>query len=341
MTDVSQKRTPMKKPPSPQEQRLSLVLLSVLAFIAVFMLYRQARFDPAAWREQAVQPQSAGVQPAESNDSAMDAVDGWVPLTPKERYDADTLSDKIDGKADLYLSAGFRSLESRRFAQKKNQARWMERFVYDMGDVRNAFAVFSSQRRSNVQPIDLTPYAYLAGNGLFFVHGDFYVEIIAADASADAQAGLKALGAAFVQAQPEGAAAELFEPFLLPKPHRVDQTEQLTARSVFGIEGLDGVFTAAYHDQQADASAFIRSYDSDARAEAMAEKFQAFWMDFGGETIPPPEDLKHMRIVLILDNYEIAMVEKGWLFGVHEATDLQLGLSLVRQLRNNVLGIKE
>ena len=59
---------------------------------------------------------------------------GLKPLTAPETFKADTLSDKIDGKAELYLSAGFNRLFSQRFRDEKASDLWIEAFVYDMGN---------------------------------------------------------------------------------------------------------------------------------------------------------------------------------------------------------------
>ncbi len=320
------------------ERRLSLAILGFLALIAGAMLVVQDRYDPAVWREQAGTVKADVPAQAQETAPAGDAKDipaGLVPVSAAEQYDSNTLSDKIDGKADLYLSAGFQSLATRRFALAGDKSRWMERFLYSMGSLRNAYAVFSAQRRPNVKPLELTPYAYLAGNGLFFVHGPFYMEIIASDASPEVQAGMNALAKAFIASQVVKA-EDLAELRLFPSDHRITGSIKLAASSAFGIEGLDGVFTADYAGDQAEALAFVSKRVSRDEAQSLAARFHAFWLDFGGEKIAPPADLQGAGIVLILDNYEICLAQNDYLIGVHEATSLEFGLGLVQQLQRNI-----
>ena len=320
------------------ERRLSMVLLGILALIAAVMLIVQGRYDPGLWREQA-RTAKADLQTPSPETTAKsgeaDGATGVVPLSSAENYDSANLSDKIDGKADLYLSAGFRGLKSRRFGLAGDKNRWLERYVYDMGGLRNAYAVFSAQRRPNAEPLDLTPYAYLAGNGLFFVHGPFYVEMIAAEASPQVQTGMKALAAAFIASHP-AAAENLPELGLFPLDHRVDDNVKLTARGAFGIEGLNDIFTAAYASGPVRALAFAARRPSVEEAVQAVEKFQAFWMDFGGETVASGDGFKEARIILIMDNYEIAMARGPYFFGVHEASDLQFGLALAKELQARI-----
>jgi hypothetical protein len=343
MTD-SQDPIHGKRDPTVRERLLSSALLGILALVAVGMLWSQSRFDAGAWRERA-QPVDAGGEIRRPGPSAprlpaaTDAAAGLEPLAPAERYGPDTLSDKIDGKAELYLNAGFIGLESRRFALSGDKRRWMERYVYDMGGFPGAFAVFSSQRRPQAQPLAWAVHGYLAGNALFFVQGPFYVEIVGTEASQEVQKGLEALAMAFSAAH----AAQSPDPVelqLLPRDQRIAHSEKLTARAAFGIQGLDWIFTAVYSSSpgQAEALAFVSRRDSPAEAAAMAEKFHAFWIEFGGSEIPSQDGSQGVRSVSILDNYEICMARGRYLIGVHEATNLDFGLHLMEQLQRNLAG---
>jgi hypothetical protein len=309
------------------------------------MLWSQGRFDAGVWREvsQSVEAggESHGTSPPQLPRVAnkTDDAAGVTPLTPAERYGPDTLSDKIDGKAELYLSAGFLRLESRRFSLAGDRRRWMERYVYDMGGFRGAYAVFSSQRRPHNRPVAWTSHGYLAGNALFFVHGPYYVEIIGAEDSPSVQEGLISLAKAFIEAHAVQA-ADPVELQLLPRDHRIAGSEKLTARAAFGIQGLDWIFSAAYSSSadQVEALAFVSQRGSPAEAAALADKFHAFWLEFGGAETAPPAGPQGVRVVSILDAYEICLVRGKYLIGVHEAANLEFGMGLAVQLYDNIVG---
>ena len=334
-----------KRDPTVRERRLSVVLLGILALIAGGMLWSQSRFDAGSWREQAQSSKPGGesrstTAPAEpqAEDTADDAA-GLVPMAPAERYGPDTLSDKIDGKAELYLSAGFKGLASRRFSLAGDKRRWMERNVYDMGGFRGAYAVFSSQRRSHIQPIAWTRHGYLAGNALFFVHGPYYVEIVGAEVSRTVQSGLESLAKAFISSH-SVRAGDPVELELLPRDHRVAHSDKLTARAAFGIQGLNWIYSATYaaSPDQAEALAFVSRRDSPAEAAALADKFHAFWLEYGGAEIGSPAGPPGVRGIAILDNYEICLARGRYLIGAHEATTLEFGMRLVEQLVDRIAG---
>ena len=314
--------------PSPFKQRLSLYLLALLVVIGGGILWLQKSYDPTVWRSQAG---SATGQPPGREDLPK----GLSPLSPAESYNAENLSDKINGKAELYLGAGFKGLEARRLGLTAAPGPWMERYVYDMGGYRNAFSVFSVQRRGDTQPVDISDHAYLSSNGLFLAHGPYYLEIVASEASSLMQSHITALGAAFVASHPVETIT-LPELNLLPPDQLVPNTTKLIAESAFGIQGLDWIYTAGYATEKAKALAFIAKRLTNGRARASADAFIDFWKEYGGEDVPPPGRFKGASIVLILDNHEIAMVHGPYLFGVHEANSLEFGLDVMERLRRAV-----
>lgn len=335
---MSIKQTHNKRPSS-QERRLSFFLLGVLIMIAAVMLWLQARYDPTSWRLQAKPANGPGVAPSTNAFPAMrdDAAPGLEALSAAEDYRPENLSDKINGKAELYLAAGFRCMQSQRFGLVGQPAKWMERFIYDMGRLRGAFAVFSAQRRSNIDPLTLTPYAYRASNGLFFVHGRYYVEIIAAEVDPELQIQMGALARSFVASwQPDTQPLEELTRF--PPEGLVPHSRALIADSAFGLDRLDWIFTARYEDEQAEATAFISHRPSARDAIELADAFHRYWIEYGGKELVAPDSLPDARMVTILDSYEFVMVHGAYLIGVHEATTRAFGLDLAVRLKRMIEG---
>lgn len=317
---------------SPAERRLGNALLAALLMIATGIILIQADYDPAQWRAQPTRPAERAATGAATGDEGSQ-VEGIVPMSPPEVYDTVSLSDKIDGKAELYLAAGFKSLRCRRFNLSGAPAQWMERFVYDMGDYRNAFAVFSRQRRDQARPLALTPDAYQSANGLFLVQGAYYLEIVGSDQSVALAEKMIALARAFVQAHPT-AGARPDERALFPTENRADGTVSLTPVNAFGFDRFDHVFSAQYQWQNQSATAFISRRASADEARSLAGAYADFLTTYGGQRIEVPAGAPPVLVVEILDAYEIVFNSGDLLAGVHEASDLDMGLSLAgRMLR--------
>jgi hypothetical protein len=313
---------------TPSRYRLSLFLIVLLMIIAGIIVGIQHQYDPGLWR---LQPDTASVRSVGRDDPP----EGLTPLSPPESYDAENLSDKINGKADLYISAGFKHLDAHRWGLVSDQQRWMERYVYNMGGLENAYAVYSLQRRQKAQDIHITSHGYLSANGLFLVYGPYYIEIVSAETTSQMQSHMKALALAFIASHP--AAPESLPVLdLFPSGNRLPHSRKLIAASAFGIQHLDWIYTASYDSGDALATIFISKRRSAGEAGSLAGKFTAYWKTYGGEEIQAPGDSKGARIVYILDNYEIVETKGDYLYGVHEATHLQFGLALVSSVRRTI-----
>jgi hypothetical protein len=113
------------------------------------------------------------------------APSGFEALSETETYTAENLYEKINGKAPLYTESGFEKLFTQRFASRDRENLWMELFVYDMANIRNAFSVYSTQKRAGVEMLSFAypRFHYKTGNGLYFVHGKYYVELVGSSKS--------------------------------------------------------------------------------------------------------------------------------------------------------------
>jgi hypothetical protein len=211
----------------------------------------------------------------------------------------------------------------------------LERYVYDMGSSRGAFAVFSAQRRPEAEPLSLAPDAYRAGNGLFMAHGRFYVEIIAADLAAHLLSRMEDLARRFVDSHPQGLLAP-DERVFLPAEDRLADGMSVIAANAFGIDGLDWIYTARYRRDAAEATAFVARRATGEEAEASAAAFAAYFEEFGGERISPPKGHPSLRAFAVFDSVEIVFALGPYLGGVHEAANREYAFLLAERLRRNL-----
>lgn len=319
---------------SRRQTALSFVILSMLAVIGAGLILTQSRYNPAILSKDEIWPSADG-QPGTSPPSVLDAFSplpaGLEPLTAAESFAADTLSDKIDGKAELYLSAGFKRLLSQRFKQDAASDRWLEAYVYDMGSGRNAFAVFSAQRRENAESLPVTQYAYRSPNAIFLVQGRYYVELIASEASAEVLKPLEELAETFVRNTPAEAVA-IAEQDLFP-PQDLDRDSiALVASDAFGFDRLNQVYTAEYRRNGATLMAYLSRRQTAEEAEALAAAYEKFLLEFGGNKLEQQLPVGNARLVEILDTYEVFFAYGPFMAGVREAVTREQAVELAAQL---------
>jgi hypothetical protein len=324
---------PARAAGSARETAAAVAVLCCLAVIAGGMLLAQPRFNPGVQNLSAIaaDPLKTGAPPGTDSTPLIPAPAGVSVLTPAERFDRESLSDKIDGKAELYLSAGFLRLDSQRFALSGRPEAWMELFIYDMGSAQNAFAVFSAQRRADVAPLDIGDFAYRAGNALFIAHGHYYAELIASGEEEALAAALEGLAENFIRSRPVAAAA-ISERDLFPKAGLIADSIGLIAADAFGVAGLDQVFTAAYRRQAAEATAYFSRRADAAAAAEQVRSYAEFLTAYGGRRLAADDPVPGAVLIEILDTYMVFFAQGPYFAGVHEAEERELALELARDL---------
>ncbi|EFK07193.1 conserved hypothetical protein [delta proteobacterium NaphS2] len=315
---------------------LSLIILCALMVIGAGIFLTQSHYNPALLQKNAF---VSGPKEAPSGLAAgkffKPLPQGIKPLTPAETFDRRNLSDKIDGKAELYLSAGFKGLVSQRFKDENRADLWVEAFVYDMGDNQNAFSVFSTQRRNDGTALDLAKDAYRTSNALFLIHGRYYLEIIASKASEDLPGPIKIMAETFISNTPSEAAASN-ESTLFPKEGQVDGSISLIAANAFGYEGFDKIYTAQYRFDGHTLMAYVSRRKTPEKAKEMAADYRTFLLAFGGKDIESQLPEKGARMIEILDTYEIVFSHGPYLAGVREAASADQAKTLAERLRRRL-----
>lgn len=311
-----------------------MVILSALLVIGAGIFFSQSRFNPGVLNIDAILPGSnQSKPPSKSAPNAYFAPlpEGIQPLSSAETFDARTLSDKIDGKAELYLSAGFARLVCQRFKDERSTDLWMEAFVYDMGNSQNAFSVFSAQRREDAAPLDLVQNAYRTPNALFMTHGRYYLEIIASRASGNLPASVISMAETFIHNTP-AEAATVNETALFPKQEQVKNSIVLISANAFGFEGFDKIYSAEYELGGQRLTAYLSHRKTPAEAKKMASAYSAFLLTYGGQNIEGQIPIKDARMIKILDTYEIVFYHGSYLAGVREAVDIDQAKTLAGRL---------
>lgn len=249
-----------------------------------------------------------------------------------QRFSAETLFEIINGDADIYLKAGFVHLDIQRFHLKADPRQWLDLSTYLMEGHRSAFAVYSLRREPQATAVGLTPFADRYGQGFFFVHGPYYVEIVAAGQTAPLVAAGDALGAAFVAAHPVGAET-IPELAWFPAEDLVAGSMALHPSGAFGFEGLRDLFTARYRLDGGEATAFFRPCRTAAQAMRLAADYQAFLEAYDGVAAPMTDPLPNGRLVRMGDGWTLVFTQGRTLVGVQEAaTPVQANL-LARRLK--------
>ncbi len=311
-----------------------MVILSILMVIVAGIFMAQSHFNPGVLQKDELLPepnQDLTSAPWSPHASFVPLPEGIQPFTSTEIFDARNLSDKINGKAELYLSAGFTRLTCQRFKDERATDLWMEAFVYDMGNSQNAFSVFSAQRRKDSEALGLAQHAYRTPNALFMLHGRYYVEIIASKVSGQVPEPVKMMAETFMRNTPAEAAA-VNEAELFPAKELVKNSMVLISSDAFGYDGFDKIYTAEYAVDGHSLMAYLSHRRTPVEAKELTSAYTVFLLAYGGKNIAAQLPIKDARCIEILDTYEIVFSHGSYLAGIREAATIDQAQTLAIRL---------
>lgn len=104
-----------------------------------------------------------------------DKVDRWNKVEPPGTYSPETLSNYIDGGAELYLSYNFKNSLAVKYKDAAENEIAVD--IFDMGSSYDAFGVFAHTRETNTK--DFGQGSEYAAGLLTFWKGRFYVSVLA------------------------------------------------------------------------------------------------------------------------------------------------------------------
>ncbi len=276
-----------------------------------------------------------GRAPAERPTSEWAPPSEFVATAAPEIFDPDTLFEIINGDADLYLKAGFERLETRQFQLTSDPREELSVFVYRMTGHRSAFAVYSVRRDEDARPYPLTRFAYRYRNGLFLVHGPYYVEILATGDSSRLAAAMDDVATAFIEAH-----AVMAEPIaeldLFPPEGLVPGSTALHPANAFGFDGFADLFTARYRSNAGPATAFLKPCPSHGAAVELADAYQTFLTAYDGVAAPQDPVFPEGRLLRVMDAYTLVFVHGHTVAGVQDAGTPELAARLASALKDRL-----
>ena len=308
------------------ESVISILLLGILLLIGLGVFIRQFDVDMGRF---GIDTTTAGplLEQTEPNtqEPALDALipDGFKKLSETETYEAGNLYEKIDGKAPLYTESGFVKLFTQRLISKDDENLWMELFVFDMAAIRNAFSIYSVQKRADAQTLAFAKPqpCYRTSNGLYFVHGKFYVELIGSTESV-------ALDKAMAEIAVEFASRtivdddKITEFALFPEKDAVQGSYKLYLANAFGFDGFTDIFTCRYKLGDETITMFLSKHPDPQDAQTTAESYYNFLIENDAEDKPTAnKTLKDIgaKVLDFYDTTEIIFAIGPFIGGIHEA----------------------
>jgi len=216
---------------------------------------------------------NAQTAPGKPDDLAglLPPLDGWSLSEAPQTYLPETLFEYIDGAAESYLGYDFQRLVVGQYTRDgASEALTVE--LYDMGSLRNAFGIYSTERYPESRFLQTGVQGYIEEGALNFFSGSYYIKLMCFDCGAGAEQVLLQAARLIADriADPAG-----FPPLLaaFPGQNRVADSEKFILKNFLGMSFLEAGYTAQYRLGGVEFEAFIIEAGSADKAEAMLKQF--------------------------------------------------------------------
>ena len=127
---------------------------------------------------------SSAATPLDSLIPRRDIPKEWTLIQGPQTYNKKTLFEHINGQAELFLKYGFQKSVFAIYQNKKSRENQIEIDIYDMGNVLQAFGVFSRFRNED-RPGGFGLDSYLDDHSAFFYKGKYFVMVYATESNPD------------------------------------------------------------------------------------------------------------------------------------------------------------
>lgn len=321
------------------ESVISVLLLTLLLLIGIGVFIRQFDVDMVRFGIDTTTavPLSEQTEP-NTQEPALDALtpDGFKKLSETETYEAGNLYEKIDGKAPLYTESGFVKLFTQRLISKNDESLWMELYVFDMAAIRNAFSVYSVQKRADARLLAFAGPGpcYQTSNGVYFVHGKFYIELIGSTESSDLDKAMIKVATKFAN-QTAIDDVKIVEFTLFPEEDFIPGSFKLYLANAFGFDGFTDIFTCRYKLGDESITTFLSKRPDPQDARTTVESYYNFLIENDAEDKPTAnKTLKDIgaKVLDFYDTTEIIFAVGPFVGGIHEAENQKSAEELAARL---------
>jgi len=263
------------------------------------------------------------------------AVDGWDP-TAIERYVVANLYDKINGRSELYMSYGVKSMVFSSFVHAADHSQYLDVFLYDMGSVPGAFGVYSVERWGDWEALELGRDGYRTDTDVFFWKGPYYATVLGSgEEPAVREAQQKLARALAGRLNDSDEALWGFE--ILPAESLIPESVQYFMVDALSLGFLNNTYTAEYRYGDREVRHFISKQGSGSGAKETFDRFVSFMKKYGKRVESVSAGPDSLKVADMGGGYYDAVFHVGeYVAGVTSAPDRALAIEAAGRFREDL-----
>lgn len=198
-------------------------------------------------------------------------VEGMESAESPVTYFPETLFEYINGAAEIYISYDFKELIVAEY-KKNDTSDSVAVEIYDMGNRKNSFGIYSAERYPDSEFLTLGTQGYMEEGTLNFLIGRYYVKLLCFDCQDRSEEWLRAFSKKIVdRVEDRGGFPDILDVF--PREGQVPNTEKFILRNVMGYKFLHDGYIASYKTNGLSFDCFILEGNDSREASEMLDKY--------------------------------------------------------------------
>ena len=196
---------------------------------------------------------------------------GWVLAEGPRVFTKANLFEHINGQAELFFKYGFQRCTFAVYKDRSNPDQQVDLDIYDMGNVLQAFGIFSRFREED-RPMDVGLESYLDDHSALFYQGKYYVALYATEPNPKLLRELaKEVSRNLSDASPPPREISFF-----PKEGLKPGSIQYVAEGLLGHQFLKRGFQGTYVDGHKEFQLFLAVFKNPEDAKAGLKAFRNY-----------------------------------------------------------------
>lgn len=195
----------------------------------------------------------------------------WSLVNEAQNYFSETLYEYINGAAEIYLAYDFKQLIVGEY-KKENSDISVTVEIYDMGNEKNAFGIYSAERFQDNTFISLGIQGYIEEGSLNFLASKYYVKLLCFECNKQSEEYLKFFGQQICKKfEKKWQWPSLLDVF--SKEGIIPNSEKFILKNFLGYGFLHDGYIVSYRLQEHEFDCFLIEGKDQTDAQDMLDKY--------------------------------------------------------------------
>ena len=248
-------------------------------------------------------------------------IEGWQRPAQVSRFTPETLYQKIDGRADLYVQYRVVGLTFGAYAGTNDPDHAIDVYWYDMGEPQNALGIYRAESPEQPAAAGIGQQSYAAEGAVFFIKAGSYVQVLPAFPDAgDAAAALEI--ARRIAPLIEDRTSDLWALDVLPRAGRIEDSFEYLSENAFGLSFLSNVYTAEYDRDGGRVTLFVHRENDEAAALPLLDQYRAYFEQNGEVLWTDPDPARRLVAGQAFGVIDVVFAKGRYFGGASGADDL-------------------